>query len=65
MINIPLTCSVYLVMKLVSNAYRTPINVPPMETTKNDAIARPTFKKKVFKFYLRPYIFLIFIFASR
>ena len=39
---VPLTCSVYLVIKLVSNAYTIPIIVPPIETTKNDAKARPT-----------------------
>ena len=32
------------VIKLVKRAKITPINVPPIETTKNEANARPTFK---------------------
>ena len=32
------------VIKLVKRAKITPINVPPIDTTKNDANARPTLK---------------------
>ena len=38
---LPVTCSVNFVIKLVVSANITPIRKPPIDTTKNEANARP------------------------
>ena len=38
---LPVTCSVNFVIKLVISANITPIRKPPIDTTKNEANARP------------------------